>query len=130
MSSISFLKKKKNDLNNVVVVYPFTYINPYFALPPIAAEYLQAGIIDTGRNATLLDMRYEVDIKEHLEKADLVCLYGYYEDCSIFVKWRIHVINEILSMSKRISNSLQIKVGIIFKKYGSGRSRIIINDPG
>ncbi len=96
MSSISFLQKKKNDINNVVIVYPFTYLNPYYALPPIAAEYLQAGVLETGRNATLLDMRYETDIKEHLEKADLVCLYGYYEDCSIFLKWKIHVIHDIL----------------------------------
>jgi len=96
MGSISFLQKRKKDINKVLVIYPFTYINPYYALPPIAAEYLQAGILETGRKATLLDMRYETDVKDCLEKADLVCLYGYYEDCSIFVKWRIHVIDEIL----------------------------------
>ncbi len=96
MDSISFLQKKKKDIKNTVVVFPFTYINPYSALPPIAAEYLQAGILETGRKAILLDMRYEIDIKDHLEKADLVCIYGHFEDCSIFVKQDIHVINEVL----------------------------------
>ena len=96
MNSISFLQKKKGNIDNVVIVYPFPYVNPYYALPPIAAEYLQAGILETGRKATLLDMRYEIDIKEHLDKADLVCLFGYFEDCSLFVKWKVHVINEIL----------------------------------
>jgi len=96
MDSISFLQKKKKDIKNTVVVFPFTYVNPYNALPPIAAEYLQAGILETGRNAILLDMRYEIDIKDHLETADLVCLYGHFEDCSIFVKQDIHVINEVL----------------------------------
>lgn len=96
MSGISYLKKKKKAINNVVIVYPFTYINPYYCLPPIAAEYLQAGILEAGKNVTLLDMRFEVDIKEHLEKADLVCFYGYFEDCSIFGKWQVDVISEVL----------------------------------
>lgn len=96
MDMISFLQKKKKDIKNAVVVFPFPYINPHSALPPIAAEYLQAGILETGRNAILLDMRYEIDIKDHLETADLVCLYGHFEDCSIFVKSDIHVINEVL----------------------------------
>lgn len=96
MDTISFLQKKKKDIKNAVVVFPFTYINPHNALPPIAAEYLQAGILETGRNAILLDMRYEIDIKDHLETADLVCLYGHFEDCSMFVKRHIHVINEVL----------------------------------
>ena len=99
MNSISFLQKKKGNIDNVVIVYPFTYVNPYYALSPIAAEYLQAGILETGRKATLLDMRYEIDIKEHLDKADLVCLFGYFEDCSLFVKWKVHVINEILDQT-------------------------------
>ncbi len=94
---ISFLEKKKDKkIDNVVVVYPFTYVNPYFASPPIAAEYLQAGVVETGRKAELLDMRYETDIREHLEKADLVCVYGYFEDCTIFVKLKYNVIEEIL----------------------------------
>ncbi len=96
MDAISFLQKKKRDIKNTVVVFPFTYVNPHNALPPIAAEYLQAGILETGRNAILLDMRYEIDIKDHLETADLVCLYGHFEDCSMFVKRHIHVINEVL----------------------------------
>lgn len=96
MDTISFLQKKKKDIKNTVVVFPFTYINPHNALPPIAAEYLQAGILETGRNAVLFDMRYETDIKDHLETADLVCLYGHFEDCSMFVKSNIHVINEVL----------------------------------
>jgi len=97
MDIISFLQKKKKDIKNTVVVFPFTYVNPHNALPPIAAEYLQAGILETGRNAILLDMRYEIDIKNHLESADLVCLYGHFEDCSMFVKQNIHVINEVLN---------------------------------
>ena len=96
MDAISFLQKKKKDIKNTVVVFPFTYVNPHNALPPIAAEYLQAGILETGRNAILLDMRYEIDIKDYLETADLVCLYGHFEDCSMFVKRNIHVINEVL----------------------------------
>lgn len=94
---ISYLEKKKDKkIDNVVVVYPFTYVNPYFAPPPIAAEYLQAGIVETGRKAELFDMRYETDIRQHLEKADLVCVYGYFEDCTIFVKLKYNVIEEIL----------------------------------
>lgn len=96
MNSISYLQKKRHEINNVVIVYPFTYVNPYYVLPPIAAEYLQVGILETGRNAILLDMRYENDIKEHLKRAELVCLYGYFEDCSIFGKWKIHVIQEVI----------------------------------
>ncbi len=96
MDTISFLEKKKDTIQNVVVVFPFTYVNPHNAMPPVAAEYLQAGILATGRNAVLLDMRFEIDIRDQLENADLVCLYGHFEDCSIFVKQKIHVINEVL----------------------------------
>ena len=95
MLDISYVKKRST-IRDVVIVYPFTNINPQFNLPPIAAEYLQAGVIAAGRNATLLDMRFENDIREHLVRADLVCLYGFFEDCSIFGKWRIHVISEVL----------------------------------
>lgn len=96
MNHISYLKKAKSDINNVVIVYPFTYINPYFALPPIAAEYLQAGFVSAGKNAVLLDMRFETDIEEQVRNADLVCLYGYFEDCSLFGKWKFHVIQDVL----------------------------------
>jgi len=95
MSFAPYLQKKK-DINNIVIIHPFTYVNPYIVLPPIAAEYLQAGIAQTGRKAILLDMRYETGVKEHLEKADLVCLYGHFEDCSLFGKWKVHVIHEVL----------------------------------
>jgi radical SAM superfamily enzyme YgiQ (UPF0313 family) len=94
---ISYLEKTKDrKINDVVVVYPYTYINPFFAPPPIAAEYLQAGILETGRNARLLDMRFETDIREYLESADLVCVYGYFEDCAIFVKLKYNVIEKVL----------------------------------
>jgi len=95
MNRISYLNKA-GDIGNVVIVYPFTYRNPYYALPPIAAEYLQAGFIAAGKNAVLLDMRFETDIQEQVRNADLVCLYGYFEDCSIFGKWKYHVIDEVL----------------------------------
>jgi radical SAM superfamily enzyme YgiQ (UPF0313 family) len=94
---ISYLEKiKDRKIDNVVVVYPYTYINPFFAPPPIAAEYLQAGILETGRKAQLLDMRFETDIREYMEKADLVCVYGYFEDCAIFVKLKYNVIEDVL----------------------------------
>ena len=96
MSDISYVNKKKTDIRDVLIVYPFTNVNPYSNFPPIAAEYLQAGIAAAGRNVTLLDMRFEKDIGDHLEKADLVCLYGFFEDCSIFGKWNNHVISEVL----------------------------------
>lgn len=108
MGSISYLQKRKRDIKNVVIVYPFTYINPYYALPPVAAEYMQAGVVATGRNAMLLDMRYETDIKEHLRNADLICLYGYFEDCSIFGKWDIHIIPEVLA---QIPNGIPVVAG-------------------
>ena len=92
----SYNKKLKKEINHVVIIYPFTYINPYMALPPIAAEYMQAGIAHAGKSVTLLDMRYEGDVQEELNQADLVCIQGYFEDCSIFGKWNIHVIDEIL----------------------------------
>ena len=115
MDSISYTQKKRGNINNVVIVYPFTYMNPYYALPPIAAEYLQAGIIETGRRATLLDMRYETNIQEHLETADLVCLYGYFEDCSIFGKWHLHVIPEVLAMIPNVVPVIAGGTG--FKEY-------------
>lgn len=96
MSQTPFFKKNRADIQHVVIVFPFTYINPHNVMPPIAAEYLQAGILSTGRDAVLLDMRFETDIQEHLEKADMVCLYGHFEDCSIFVKNKIHVIDDVL----------------------------------
>jgi len=95
MSDVTYVKKK-TAIRDVVIVYPFTNINPQFNLPPIAAEYVQAGVAEAGWEATLLDMRFENDIREHLERADLVCLYGFFEDCSIFGKWSIHVIPEVL----------------------------------
>jgi radical SAM superfamily enzyme YgiQ (UPF0313 family) len=96
MSDVTYVNKKRTEIRDVLIVYPFTYINPYYSLPPIAAEYLQAGVVEAGRNATLLDMRFEKDIGEHIQKADLVCVYGYFEDCSIFGKWNVHVISEVL----------------------------------
>jgi hypothetical protein len=81
---------------HVVIVYPFTYINPHLAIPPLAAEYLQVGVLAAGRTSTLLDMRYEKDISEHLRRADVVCLYGFFEDCAIFGKWHLHVIDEVI----------------------------------
>jgi tRNA A37 methylthiotransferase MiaB len=95
---ITYLRKKTRDINHVLIVYPFTYVNPLANYPPLAAEYLQAGVIAAGRRSTLLDMRFEKDITQHIESADLVCLYGFFEDCSIFGKWGIHVIREVLDL--------------------------------
>ncbi len=94
---VSYVQKRKDTIDEVVIVYPFTYVNPYMTLPPIGAEYLQAGIANAGVKTTLLDMRFEDDIQEHLDRADLVCLYGFFEDCSLFGKWNIHVIDEVLA---------------------------------
>ena len=95
-TGITYLDKRSSQIQDVLIIYPFTYINPYLNLPPIAAEYLQAGVVAAGKNVTLLDMRFEKDITEYIQKADLVCLYGYFEDCSIFGKWHIHCISEVL----------------------------------
>ena len=97
MATATYLDRLQGDIQHVVVVYPYTYVNPYNALPPIGAEYLQAGAVKAGRTTTLLDMRFEDDIREHLEKADLVCFYGFFEDCALFGKWDIHVIDETLA---------------------------------
>ena len=94
----TYCQKQKGEVQHVLIVYPYTYINPYCNLPPIGAEYLQAGIIEAGRTTTLLDMRFEKrDISEHIAKADVVCLYGFFEDCSLFGKWGIHVIDDVLA---------------------------------
>lgn len=98
MTKSSYETKAGRDIRKVVVVYPFTYINPHLSLPPIAAEYMHAGVIAAGREAVLLDMRFETDVREQIESADLVCLHGYFEDCSIFGKWHIHVIPQIMEM--------------------------------
>jgi MoaA/NifB/PqqE/SkfB family radical SAM enzyme len=108
MNSLHNLQQKRDQINRVVIVYPFTYNYPYQALPPIAAEYLQAGVHETGREAILLDMRYESDITEYLESADLVCLYGYFEDCVLFGKWQYHVIPEVL---KQVPSEIPIIAG-------------------
>lgn len=97
MATLSFFGNTKREINNAVIVFPFNYVNPYSALPPVAAEYLQAGILETGIACKLLDTRFETDIREHLENADLVCIYGHFEDCSIFVKHHIHVIDDVLA---------------------------------
>ncbi len=90
-------KTKKDGIQRVLIVYPYTYINPHLCLPPLAAEYLQAGAVEAGKQTTLLDMRFEDDISEHVEGADLICLYGFFEDCDVFGKWGIHVIDEVLA---------------------------------
>ncbi|MDJ0520650.1 MAG: radical SAM protein [Planctomycetota bacterium] len=92
----TYLERLERDIEHVVIVYPFTYVNPYTCLPPLGAEYLQAGVHATGRTSVLLDMRFEDDIRAELAKADLVCMYGFFEDCSLFGKWHIHVIDEVL----------------------------------
>lgn len=93
----TYTSRLSGDIAHVVIVYPYTYVNPYNALPPIGAEYLQAGVVKAGRTTTLLDMRFEDDISDHLARADLVCLYGFFEDCALFGKWEIHVIDETLA---------------------------------
>ena len=55
----TYCEKKKGEIKHVLIVYPYTYINPYCTMPPIGAEYLQAGIVEAGRTTTLLDMRFE-----------------------------------------------------------------------
>ncbi len=91
-----YVDRLPGEIQHVVIVYPFTYVNPYTCLPPLGAEYLQAGVHAAGRTSVLLDMRFEDDVREELAKADLVCLYGWFEDCSLFGKWHVHVIDEIL----------------------------------
>ena len=94
----TYCTKLEGEVKHVLIVYPYTYINPYCTMPPIGAEYLQAGVVEAGRTTTLLDMRFERrDIREHIEKADVVCLYGFFEDCSLFGKWGIHVIDDVLA---------------------------------
>ncbi len=93
--------KRPEQIKTAAVVYPFTYINPYQALPPIAAEYLQAGLDHVGIETSLIDMRYEPDmeaVREKLESADLICFHGHFEDCSLFGKWHIHVIPEVMDL--------------------------------
>ena len=100
MDPISYVERsarRGRPVEHVVVVYPFTYVNPYNTMPPIGAEYLQAAAVKAGKTTTLLDMRFEHDIRAELAKADLVCLYGFFEDCSLFGKWHIHVIEEVLA---------------------------------
>lgn len=97
MAGATYLDKAKDRIEEVLVVYPYTYVNPYSCLPPIGAEYLQAGAVQAGRRTKLLDMRFEDDVRADLERADLVCLYGFFEDCSLFGKWDVHVIDEILA---------------------------------
>ncbi len=98
MRGISYLEKlaRRGRIERVAVVYPFTWANPFFAFPPIAAEYVQAGVVGTGREARLFDLRFENDLREPLRDADLVCLYGYFEDCAIFGRWDRHAIPEVL----------------------------------
>lgn len=96
MSTNSFVRKCQGKIPSVTVIYPFTYNNPYYCLPPLAAEYVQAAVHATGRNAALYDMRFESDIRKAIEKSDCICLFGFHEDCSIFGKWKYHVIDEII----------------------------------
>lgn len=97
MQGTHFEARRRERIEHVVIVYPFTYVNPYNCMPPLGAEYLQAACVQAGRSTTLLDMRFEDDITAELAKADLVCMYGFFEDCSLFGKWHIHVIEEVLA---------------------------------
>lgn len=97
----SFEKKRSGQIKKAVIVYPFTYINPYQATPPIAAEYLQAGLDEAGVETELLDMRFETDmeaVQKKLGEVDLICFHGHFEDCSLFGKWHIHVIPEVMAL--------------------------------
>ncbi|MAE69188.1 MAG: hypothetical protein CME06_01830 [Gemmatimonadetes bacterium] len=98
MRTIADVKGRIASARNVVIVYPYTYVNPYNCLPPIAAEYLQAGIVASGKRALLLDMRFEDRIDDRVRDADIVCLYGYFEDCTIFGRWGHHVIDRVLDI--------------------------------
>ena len=66
MIDVTYVRKKQGGIQNVLIVYPYTYINPYLCLPPLAAEYLQAGILAAGRTAKLLDMRFEESAQEEI----------------------------------------------------------------
>ena len=101
MPLASYKNKKSQDIKTAVVVYPFTYANPYQTMPPIAAEYLQAYLLDAGVETELFDLRFESDLevlREPVAKADLVCFYGHFEDCSLFGTWKYHSIPEVMRM--------------------------------
>lgn len=101
MKKTTYQQKASGQLKKAIVVYPFTYINPYQAFPPVAAEYMQAGFAAAGLECQLIDMRYESDmeaVKKQLATADVVGIHGYFEDCSLFGKWGIHVISEVIEM--------------------------------
>lgn len=108
MDELKNLQEKIRAAKNIVIVYPFTYLNPYYCLPPVAAEYLQSGLEHLGKSTALYDMRFEMDITEELEKADAVFLFGYFEDCTIFGKWEIHVIDQVL---KAIPEAIPVLAG-------------------
>ncbi|MEW6007161.1 MAG: radical SAM protein [bacterium] len=70
--------------NNVLCIYPYRYRNPYYAFPPLALEYLAGAIEDIVEKVTLVDLRFEKDIKPYFKDVDIVATFGHFEDCAIF----------------------------------------------
>lgn len=70
--------------NNVLCIYPYRYRNPYYVFPPLALEYLAGAIEDLVEKVTIVDMRFEKNIKPYFKDVDIVCTFGHFEDCAIF----------------------------------------------
>ena len=99
----NYLKNRDiSTISNVLVVYPFTYQNPYYAMPPMATEYGAAALINLGKKVTLLDFRFEKDLAEHADlicQVDLICLFGHSEYSPLWGHYEENVVSEILAMT-------------------------------
>lgn len=90
------LAQKNCKFNNIAVVYPFTFQNPYYVLPPLTAEYVQAALHNLGKATTLFDLRFEKSLPD-LQSFDAICLFGHPENSGQYRNWAHTVIPTILA---------------------------------
>jgi len=96
-----FETKIQGKIKNAVIIYPYLYQNPYYVLPPIGAEYCQAGLESLGINTKLYDMRFEESIDNiynDIINCDLVCIYGHIEYSPLYGHFEKNIINKIFNI--------------------------------
>ncbi len=88
-------------ISEATVIYPYTYQNPYYVLPPIGAEYAQASLESCEIKTRLFDMRFEENLeslKESIAGSGLVCLFGHVEYSPLYGHFDKNVIQEIFDI--------------------------------
>ncbi|HRZ86223.1 MAG TPA: radical SAM protein [bacterium] len=66
----------------IVCIYPYTKVLPYFGFfPPIGIEYIAAALRELVDDVTVVDMRFEKDLRSAVAGADMFCVsVGWFYD--------------------------------------------------